>query len=59
MVRAHRGKPLSEETRRRMSEAHKACGTLVAGTRLWTAEEDDLVRTLPVKEAARRTGRTL
>jgi hypothetical protein len=25
----------------------------------WTAAEDDLVRTLPAKEAAQRTGRTL
>ena len=35
-----------------MSEAHKARGTLVPGTRLWTAEEDELVRTLPAKEVA-------
>jgi hypothetical protein len=41
-----------------MSAAHKARGTLVPGTRLWTAEEDELVRTLPRGEAARRTGRT-
>ena len=42
-----------------MSAAHRARGTLVPGTRLWTAEEDDLVQTLPAKEAAERTGRTL
>jgi hypothetical protein len=55
---ANRGRPLSPETRRKMSAAHKARGTLVPGTRLWTAEEDELVRTLPPAEAARRTGRT-
>jgi hypothetical protein len=55
---AQRGRPLSEETRRKMSAAHKARGTLVPGTRLWTPEEDELVRTLPRGEAARRTGRT-
>jgi hypothetical protein len=41
-----------------MSQAHKRRGTLVPGTRLWTAEEDKLVRELPTKEAARRTERT-
>jgi hypothetical protein len=55
---AQRGWPLSAETRRKMSAAHKARGTLVPGTRLWTAAEDELVRTLPRGEAARRTGRT-
>jgi hypothetical protein len=55
---AQRGRPLSEETRRKMSAAHKARGTLVPGTRLWTPKEDQLVRTLPRGEAARRTGTT-
>ena len=50
----NKGKPLSAETRRKMSVAHKARGTLVPGTRLWTAEEDELVRTLPRGEAAGR-----
>jgi hypothetical protein len=59
MVWGHKGKPLSEETRRKMSAAHKARGTLVPGTRLWTPEEDELVRTLPRGEAARRTDTTL
>jgi hypothetical protein len=59
MVAAHKGKPLGEEVQRKMSAARKARGTLVPGTRLWTAEEDELVRTLPRGEAARRTGRTL
>jgi hypothetical protein len=34
-------------------------GTLVLGTRVWTAEEDDLARTLPPEETPRRTGRRL
>jgi hypothetical protein len=46
-------------TRERMSVTHQARGTLVPGTRVWTSEEDDAVRSLPPKEAARRTGRTL
>jgi hypothetical protein len=53
------GKPHDGPTRARMSASHKARGTLVLGTRLWTAGEDEAVRTLPPKEAARRTGRTL
>jgi hypothetical protein len=56
---AQRGRSLSEQTRRKMSAAYKARGTLVPGTRLWTAEEDEVVRALPCGEAARRTGRTL
>jgi hypothetical protein len=56
---SQRGRRLRAETRRKMSAAHKTRGTLVPGTRLWTAEEDELVRTLPRAEAARRTGRTL
>jgi hypothetical protein len=49
----------SEETRHRMSEAHRKRGTLVPGTIPWTAEEDNLVKTLPVEEAAKKTGRSL
>jgi hypothetical protein len=58
--RARLGKNLSEETRRRMSEAHRRRGTRPpkAGSP-WSAAEDELVRTLPASEAARRTGRTL
>jgi hypothetical protein len=60
MARARRGRSHSEETRRKMSAAHRLRGTRPpeAG-RPWTAEEDELVRTLPAKEVARRTGRTL
>jgi hypothetical protein len=35
VVAAHCGKRLSEETRRRMSEAHRPRGTLVPGTTVW------------------------
>jgi hypothetical protein len=56
---ARLGKPLKEETRKKMSEAHRRCGTLVPGTVPWTAEDDELVRTLPAEEAVRRTGRSV
>jgi hypothetical protein len=60
MAAGRRGKPHSEETRRRMSEAHKRRGTRPpAAGRPWTPEEDELVRALTPAEAARRTGRTL
>jgi hypothetical protein len=60
MAAAKRGKPLSAATRRKMSEAHKRRATRPpkAG-RPWTAQEDEAVRALPAKEAARRTGRPL
>src|SRR5688572_13767989 len=38
--RAHTGTTASEETRKRMSEAHRRRGTLVPGTNVWTPEED-------------------
>jgi hypothetical protein len=56
---AWRGSHHTEESRRRMSEAHRRRGTLVPGTRAWTPEEDELLKTLPAEEVARRTGRTL
>jgi hypothetical protein len=56
---ARRGSHHTEETRRRMSEAHRRQGTRPpkAG-RPWTPEEDQSVRTPPPGEAAERTGRT-
>lgn len=59
MHSARRGVPHTEETRRRMSETHRRRGTLVPGTIPWTAEQDELLRTLPAVEVARRTGRSL
>jgi hypothetical protein len=58
--KAHLGKQHSEETRRKMSEAHRRRGSGGADTgRLWTEEEDELVRTLTPQEAAQRTGRPI
>jgi hypothetical protein len=59
MRKGRTGKPQSEDARRRMSATHRRRGTLVPGTRVWTAEEDDLVRTLPPSQVVERTGRTL
>jgi hypothetical protein len=57
---AWRGQHHSKETRQHLSDVHRARGS---GPRpdqcRWTAEEDDLVRTLPAGDAAARTGRTL
>jgi hypothetical protein len=54
-----RGTRHTQESRRKMSEAHRRRGTLVPGTVVWTEREDDLVRSLPAPEAARRTGRPI
>ena len=59
MLKASLGRRPSEESRRKMSEAHRRRGTLVPGTIPWTADEDELVRTLPAEEVAKRTGRSL
>ncbi len=59
LAEQRRGTCHTEETRRKMSEAHKRRGTLVPGTVVWTERDDDLVRSLPAPEASRRTGRTL
>jgi hypothetical protein len=57
---ANLGRPLTDETRQKMSETHRRRGTRPpAAGGPWTAEKDDLVRTLPAKEVAQRTGRTL
>jgi hypothetical protein len=42
-----------------MSEAQRRRGVLVPGTILWTAEEGELLKTLPAEEVAKKTGRTL
>jgi hypothetical protein len=59
MRQARLGMRHTEESRRRMSEAQRRRGALVPGTIVWTAEEDELLKTLPAEEVARRTGRTL
>jgi hypothetical protein len=57
---AHRGRRLSEATRAKMREAHRRRGRRPpkAGP-AWTPAEDELVRTLPPAEVAKRTGRSL
>ena len=59
MHRAWRGSHHSEESRRKMSETRRKRGILVPGTVVWTVEEDELLKTLPAAEVAKRTGRTL
>ena len=58
--KANTGRRPSEETRRKMSEAHRRRGTRPPWLNpAWTAEEDSLLRTLTPKEVAERTGRTV
>jgi hypothetical protein len=57
--RAHLGTHHSEEACRKMSEAHKRRGTLVPGTKVWTPEEDELLRTLPIAKVVKKTGRSM
>lgn len=60
LLKANLGKKQTEETRRKRSEAFRRLGIRPpkAG-RPWTAREDALLRKLPAKEVAQRTGRTL
>jgi hypothetical protein len=60
MRRGRLGKKHSEEARRKMSEAQRRRGAWPpAAGEPWTDDEDELLRTLPAPEVARRTGRTL
>src|SRR5262245_3916353 len=59
MRKGRTGKPQSEEARARMSRTHRERGTLVPGTKPWTAGEDEAVRTMTPAEAVKATGRTL
>jgi hypothetical protein len=59
MHAARRGSHHTEEARQRMSATHRQRGTLLPGTVPSTADEDELVRTLPAEDVARRTGRSL
>ncbi len=57
--KANLGRKASEETRRKMREAHRRLGTRppAAGV-AWTPEEDALIGEMPVPEIAARTGRS-
>jgi len=56
---ARRGKRLGPESLRRVREANcRRCGLPPTAARLWTAEEDEWVQTLPTAEVVRWTGRT-
>ena len=57
---ANVGRSHSEETRHKMSLAHKRRGTRPpkAG-KSWSAKEDALLRTMPTHEVVERTGRTV
>ena len=58
--RANTGRKLGKAHRQKMSEAHKKRGTRPPWLNApWTPEEDELLRTLPPKEVAKRTGRTM
>jgi hypothetical protein len=60
MRRGRLGKPQSDETRKKISEANLKRGAWPpAAGRPWTAEEDRMVRELPAADAAQMTGRTL
>ncbi len=58
MRAANLGRKFSAEHRAKISERNKRMGIIPpkAVGRLWTAEEDEAVRTLSVKEAAEKTG---
>jgi hypothetical protein len=58
--RINTGKKLDPETRRKMSEAHRARGSRPDyGRKVWTPAEDRLVKTLSTGEVVERTGRSL
>jgi hypothetical protein len=58
--KAHAGRKYSAETLARMSAAAKERAKwCIPNGRLWTAEDDELVRTLLPRQAAAKTGRTL
>ena len=60
MIQAKTGTKASDETRRKMSDSHKARGTRPPkAERAWTAEEDDAVKTMSPIKAAMRCRRTL
>jgi hypothetical protein len=57
--KAHLGKPLSAEARKKMSESHRKRGTRPPWlNKAWEPWEDKLVRKLPVEEVMEKTGRS-
>lgn len=57
--KAHIGRTASEETRRKMSEAHKRRGTRPPAAGVpWTEAEDEILRSHTAKEAAEKLDRT-
>ena len=57
--KAHLGKPLSTETREKMSQSHRKRGTRPPWlNKVWEPWEDEAARTLSIKDAMERTGRT-
>jgi hypothetical protein len=59
IARAKTGSKATEQTRLKMSEAHKRRGTTPPGIPLWTKEEHALLGTMPDKDVAERIGRPL
>jgi hypothetical protein len=60
MTAGRLAKPVSDETRRKMSIAHRKRGAWPpAAGRAWTAEEDAMLTKYPPAEVSRRTGRTI
>jgi hypothetical protein len=56
---ANLGKRLSDATRRKLSATRKRLGLKAPDRTDWAPWEDELLRTLPPKEVARRTGRPI
>jgi hypothetical protein len=58
--KAKLGQPLTNSTRKKLSETHKRRGTRPPWIgEPWSAEEDELARTLPAAEVVKRTGRSI
>jgi hypothetical protein len=60
IIAAKIGRPRSEATRRKISQTFKQLGILppLAVGRLWSAREDELLRTLSAADVAAKTGRS-
>ena len=61
IARAKTGSKATQQTRLKMSQAHNRRGTIPPEIRgpPWTTEEHALLGTMPDKDVAERTGRTL